>query len=191
MATYAAFLSTNYIKDNTPILDYVNSDELKTFIRPAQDQYIGRVLGTNLYDRLKNGIINSNLNSSEETLLREWIQPALMYWVMYEYILYSNYKLTNKALSKQDSDNSVPSALNEVNYLKSNIRDWAEYYTKQLTDYLKDNTDVFIEYLTGDLSWSKKAPKNDNYLFGGMYIPKDRWESTPERTPYSTFRLYW
>ena len=67
-ATFSAFITTKYIKDNTPVLGYVNDDELRTFIRPAQDVYIARLLGTNLYEALENNIINNTL-TSPQTLL--------------------------------------------------------------------------------------------------------------------------
>ncbi len=191
MSNFAGFIDIPYIKDNTPVLEYVNSDVLKSFIRPAQDVHIERILGTSFYKDLMTKIINNNLNTDETNLLRQYIQPALQYWTIYEYVLHSNYKMTNKALSKQNSDNSVPSELNEVQYLKSNIRDWAEYYTERLSHHLKDNVSLYPKYQTYVISFENKAPKSNNYLFGGMYIPKNRWEDCPERTPWSSINLYW
>jgi len=101
MSNYASFITTKYIKDNTAALGYINDDELRTFIRPAQDQYVERVLGSNLYRALINAVINSTLSSDQEELLRQYIQPALQYWVIYEWVLWSNYKLTNKSVSLQ------------------------------------------------------------------------------------------
>ena len=186
--TQSIFITTKYIKDNSPILGYVNDDELRPFILPTQDMNLERVLGTHLYKRLKEGVILNNLNSNENILMRQYIQPALLYWVMYQYILWSNYKFTNKAISKQNSDNSNPSDMVEVNYLKSNLSDWAEYYSQRLTNYLKDNFALFPQYYEGISGFSDIYPDNSNYIFGGMYIPdpfprnwpeKTRWDSLP------------
>ena len=189
-ATFSAFITTKYIKDNTPVLGYVNDDELRTFIRPAQDVYIARLLGTNLYEALENNIINNTLTSPQIQLLRQYIQPALQYWVIYEYILWSNYKFTNKAVSKQNSDNSNPSDLREVNYLKDSVRSWAEYYNQLTTDWLKDNPNLYPEYLAGGMGFSNKYPKSDNY-FWGMYIPNQRGVLCPAPVQWDTWRLNW
>lgn len=190
-SNFAGFITTNYIKKNTPVLEYVNEDILQSFIRPAQDVHIERTLGTSFYKDLMNKINNSTLNSDEESLLREYIQPALQYWTIYEYILHANYKFTNKAISKQNSDNSTPSELNEVQYLKTNIRDWGEYYTQRLSDHLKDNSSLYPKYNTYIVSNENKAPKTDNYLFGGLYIPKSRWYDCPGPSPWNSLNLYW
>lgn len=189
-ATFSAFITTKYIKDNTPVLGYVNDDELRTFIRPAQDVYIARLLGTNLYEALENNIINNTLTSPQIQLLRQYIQPALQYWVIYEYILWSNYKFTNKAVSKQNSDNSNPSDLREVNYLKDSVRSWAEYYNQLTTDWLKDNPNLYPEYLAGGMGFSNKYPKSDNYFFG-MYIPNQRGVLCPAPIRFDNWPLNW
>lgn len=186
-----AFITTKYIKDNSQILGYVSDNELKTFIQPAQDMNLERVLGSKLFKRLKDGLINSNLNSDELILLKEYIQPALMYWVIYEYILWSNYKMTNKATSKQSSENSQPSEQYEVNYLKSNMSDYAEYYSQRITDFLKDNFSKYPQYYEGVSGYSDKSPSNQNYLFGGMYVPESRLIDLPEKTRWDSWNLDW
>lgn len=189
-ATFSAFITTKYIKDNTPVLGYVNDDELKTFIKPSQDIYISRILGTTLYESLMTGVLNQSLNNDRIRFIREYIKPALQYWVIYEYILWSNYKLTNKAVSKQNSDNSSPSDMTEVNTLKDSVRNWAEYYNQLITNYLKDNTNIFPEYLAGGSGYSNKHPKSDNYFFG-MYIPNQRGVACPAPIRYDNWPLNW
>src|SRR5690554_5058716 len=108
---FAGFITTNYIKKNTPVLEYVNEDILQSFIRPAQDVHIEFTLGTSFYKDLMTKINNNTLSNDEKELIRGYIQPTLQYWTIFEFILHANYKFTNKAISKQDSDNSSPSDL--------------------------------------------------------------------------------
>jgi len=102
-------------------------------------------------------INNSNVSSDQQELLRQYIQPALQYWVIYEWVLWSNYKLTNKSVSLQNSDNSNPADFSQVISLKNNVRDWAEYYTERISNYLKDNPNKFPEYLVGNTGFSDKT----------------------------------
>jgi len=189
--TASAFITTQYIKDNSPILAYVNDDTLRVHIIPAQDMNLERVLGTKLFTRLKDGLINNNLNNNEVFLIRTYIQPALMYWVIYQYILWSNYKFTNKAVSKQNSDNSNPSDMVEVNYLKSNISDYAEYYSQRLTNYLKDYFALFPQYYEGITGYSEIYPDYSNYIFGGLYMPDSFQRNWPEKTRWDNIPLSW
>jgi hypothetical protein len=192
--TFSALITTKYIKDNSPMLGYVNDDELRTCIKPAQDIHIGGVLGNRLYNRITDAVLNNNLSNDDILLIETYIQPALMYWVIYEYLLLSNYRLTNKAISKQSSDNSTPSDLVEVNKVKSNIRDWCEYYNQNITDYLMDNIVIFPEYTLAS-GYSEKVGNRNNFLFGGMYIPRrrfgSRWYDCPDPTRWDQITLYW
>jgi hypothetical protein len=192
MASFAAFITTKYIKDNTPALGYINDDELRTFIRPAQDQYIERVLGSNLYKALITSVIGNTVSTDEDVLLRQYIQPSLQYWTIYEYVLWSNYKLTNKSVSLQNSDNSNPAEFNQVIALKNNIRDWAEFYTERISNFLKDNPNLYPEYYSGNSGFSDKHPKSDNYMiFGGLYIPRQFGSLCPSPMAWDDIKLYW
>lgn len=173
---YSAFISVNYLKDNSPILQYVNEDELQVYIRPAQDVYIQKALGTQLYYSLMNKISSQTLNVNELNLITQYIQPALVWWTTHEFALYANYKFTNKAISKQNSDNSNPSDLNEVNYLTTNIRQKAQYFTDRLTKHLMGETTTFPEYLEVYQNTFENIPSSRDNFFWGIYIPGGRFD---------------
>lgn len=171
--TYSNFVDVDDLKSNSPILQYVNSDELSVFIKPAQDIYIGRYLGRSFYYHLMNNLNTNTLSSDEEQLLIEYIFPAETWWITHEFALYSNYKFTNKSMSKQSSDNSTPAELVEVNFVISNIRDKAEYFTDILIRHLKDNYQKYPEYYQFYMSF-ENTPADTTPYFSGIYIP-DRW----------------
>jgi len=173
---YSAFITVKYLKDNSPVLQYVNEDELSVYIRPAQDVYIQKALGTKLYYTLMEKVSNQSLNSNDIDLLTKYIQPALVWWTTHEFALYANYKFTNKALSKQSSDNSEPSELNEVNYVTTSLRQKAQYFTDRLTKHLMGMTNVFPEYLELiDNTFENIPSSRDNY-FWGIYVPGGRFD---------------
>jgi hypothetical protein len=173
---YSAFITVKYLKDNSPVLQYVNEDELSVYIRPAQDVYIQKALGTKLYYTLMEKVSNQSLNSNDIDLLTKYIQPSLVWWTTHEFALYANYKFTNKALSKQSSDNSEPSELNEVNYVTTSLRQKAQYFTDRLTKHLMGMTNVFPEYLELiDNTFENIPSSRDNY-FWGIYVPGGRFD---------------
>ena len=173
---YSAFITVKYLKDNSPILQYVNEDELAVYIKPAQDTYIQRCLGTKFYYSLMDKISTTSLNVDEIDLITQYIQPALTWWATMEFALYANYKFTNKAISKQNSDNSNPSDLNEVNYLTSSIRHKAQYFTDRLTKHLMGVTTTFPEYLEFYINTFENIPSSRQNYFWGIYVPGGRFD---------------
>ncbi len=181
---YAAIIDVTYLKDNSPILQYVNDDELKVYIRPSQDVYIQKALGTKLYYSLMEKINNGSLNTNDIDLITKYIQPSLVWWTSMEFALYANYKFTNKAISKQNSDNSEPSELNEVNYLTTSLRQKAQYFTDRLTKHLMGSTDIFPEYLELiDNTFESIPSSRDNY-FWGIYVPGGRFDDPQDCRGY-------
>lgn len=173
---YSAFFSVKYLKDNSPVLQYVNDDELQVYIRPAQDIYIQKALGSKLYYSLMEKINNQTLNNNDVDLISKYIQPALVWWVTHEFALYANYKFTNKAISKQNSDNSNPSELNEVNYLTTSLRQKAQYFTDRLTKHLMGSTTIFPEYLELLDNVFESIPSSRDNYFWGIYVPGGRFD---------------
>lgn len=173
---YSAFITVKYLKDNSPVLQYVNEDELQVYIRPAQDIYIQKALGSKLYYSLMEKINNQSLNSNDVDLITKYIQPALVWWTTHEFALYANYKFTNKAISKQNSDNSDPSELNEVNYLTTSLRQKAQYFTDRLTKHLMGSTNVFPEYLELLDNVFESIPSSRDNYFWGIYVPGGRFD---------------
>jgi hypothetical protein len=172
---YAAFIDVKFLKDNSPILQYVNEDELQVYIRPAQDVYIQKALGSKLYYSLMDKISTGSLQQFEIDLITKYIQPSLVWWSTHEFALYANYKFTNKAISKQNSDNSEPSDLNEVNYLTTNIRNKAQYFTERLTRHLMGETTTFPEYLEVLDNVFENIPSSRDNFFWGIYVPGGRF----------------
>jgi hypothetical protein len=165
------FISTTYLKENTTIQDNVDDNILVPFIYKAQDTHLQQILGTTFYNTLKNGIASGTTNSDEESLIRDYIQPMVCEWTLYEALPHINYKLTNKAVSQENSEFSQASSLDDIKYLRSSVRDMAEFYTKRLTKYLCDYSNLFPTYMTPDAK--ENLAKSSKSYFSGIYIPKN------------------
>jgi len=172
MSDKVKFISLDLLKRNTTIQDNVDDDILVPFIYKAQDTKVQQALGTTFYNRLKEGVINDDLNADETTLLIDYIQPMLIEWTFYEVMPHLNYKFTNKAISKESSEWSTSSELNEIKYLDDRVRNMAEFYTKRLNVYLCDNESLFPQYQNPDDDENLK--RKDTSYFSGIYIPKKK-----------------
>jgi hypothetical protein len=101
-------------------------------------------------------------------------------YAFYEAYPFLNYKTTNKAISKQNSDNSNPSDLSEIKYMRSAILDMAQFYSARLAKYLCDHQSDFPQY--NDRTLPENLPRDSRSYFGGIYIPRS--------APSSTIRTY-
>ena len=163
-------LTADYYKRNTVVNLNVDEELLHPQIIKAQNVRIEKILGTNLFNVVLAEIDAQTYTARITTLLEDYIQPALVEWITYTALPYLNYKLTNKSVSKKSSDNSEPSELNEINYLRQNIRDDAEYYSERITKFLETNTDTYPEYLNGNTDCDDIKPSKLNFI-SGIYLP--------------------
>jgi hypothetical protein len=164
------FISCNYLKENTAIQNNVDDNLLEPYIIKAQDTHIQQILGSSFMEHLYDAIQNSTLTAAEEALIRNYIQRAVAEWAHYEVYPFLNYKNTNKAISKESSEYSTPADLDEIKYMRSAVRDLAEFYLKRLDKYLCDHQQDFPEYQNPNLP--ENLPKNSKPYFNGIYMPK-------------------
>ena len=177
MAT-AQFVNTDYIYKYTMIEKNVDADLITKFIWKAQDLNIQATLGQNLYEKLINDC--PNFTGAYLTLVKQYVQPALAEWVVYHSLPFINFRLTNKAVSQKNSDNSNPSTIDDLKWLRDQIRNNAEFYSERMKDYIKNNPTSFPEYFTSNNSFEVK-PNKTNY-FSGIYT-RGRSYSGP-KPPY-------
>jgi len=168
MANIVEFVSTKYIKEHTNIENNVDSNKIRPYIIKVQDTHLQQILGSYFYYHLMDAAYNGTLTANEDTLVRNYIQRFVSEWVFYEVFPFLNYKVTDKAVSKESSENSTFSELNEIKYLRNAISDMAQFYGERLDKYLRDNSQLFPEYQNPDVP--ENLPKIGNKYFQGVYI---------------------
>lgn len=170
MATQVKFVSTDFIKKNTVVEMNVDDSKITPIIFKVQRVYLQQILGSSFYDHLSDAVANGTLTAKEESLIRDYIQTLITEYVLYELYPFLNYKSTNKAISKESSEFSTPADLDEIKYLRSNVKDMAEFFAKRLTTYLCDHQEDFPEYQNPDQP--ENLPKNNRAYFNGIYMPR-------------------
>jgi hypothetical protein len=162
-------ISTSYYKRNSVINLNLDDKLLVSQIIKAQNMNIERNLGSNLFNSILAEITTGIVSPRYATLLQDYIQPALVEWVTYIALPYLNYKFVNKGVVKKSSDNSESADLNEINFLRQDIRNDAEYLSDRLVKFLISNVDTYPEYNTGNNDCDDIRPKKNNF-FNGVYL---------------------
>lgn len=145
MAT-ALFIKREDIVRNTIIDGNVDIDKYIQFIKIAQEIHVRNYLGTDLYNRISNDIINGTLTGDYLTLVNTYIQPMLIHYAMMDYLPFAAYQVKNGGIFKHTSENAQNVDKNEVDYLVAKEREFANYYATRFVDYICFNDNLFPEY---------------------------------------------
>lgn len=163
-ANRALFITPEFFKINSIVDINVNDKLIKDCIRTAEDMYIMPIIGSTLANALSTQIQSNSLSGSYQTLKEDYITPALLKFVMYEY-LSTTFKVKNKGLVKPET---APADKEEVYISKTHILDTAEFYSEMLIGYLKDNSNLFPEYYQMTQN-NDIPPANKSYSSGIIY----------------------
>ena len=168
MAT-ALFIKKADIVKNSIIDGNIDVDKLLPFIKLAQQIEIQNLIGTDLYNKISNDITSgasggTGLTGNYLILVNTYIQPALIWFAQMNFIPFSAYTITNKSVLKHSSETAENVNKEEVDFLVAKAREYANYYSTRLVDYLSFNNDLFPEFTTN--SNEDIHPSNDTTFKG-------------------------
>ena len=146
MAT-ALFISRTDLVKNSIIDGNVDTDKFIQFIKIAQEIHIQNYLGTKLYEKISEDIIAGTLTGDYLDLVNTYIQPMLVHYAMVDYLPFAAYQVKNGGVFKHNSENAETVSKDEIDFLISKQRDFAEYYTRRFIDYICFDSSKFPEYL--------------------------------------------
>jgi hypothetical protein len=163
MANKVLFISSTYVKQFTQIQNNVSDDKINLSIEQAQTKYILPALGKTLYDFLVTSIDQNQglggLTPDYIQLVEDFITPALTEWTLYESTLMMAFQFQNKGIGRHNDQFLNQTPLDELKYLRGELRNNSEWYQKRLQKFLEGNKDKFPEYsvVSYDLNPSKDA----------------------------------
>ena len=165
MATKAFYISTAKLKERTPLNLNIEDQLLTMNIWTSQEVYIQPLLGSDLYKKINADVIAGTLSGNYKTLMDDYILPALEQYAMAESLLFIRYKIMNKSVLGQNSDNSAPVEQGELKYITGEIKNRAKFYAERLTGHLMANLTLFPEYTSND-DLDDMQPETSAYFCG-------------------------
>lgn len=168
---YALLISTEDVKKFTITNGNLDADDFIEYIKISQDITIQNYLGSKLYKKLQDLILNDDINEAEfvnyKNLLTIYVKPMLIHWAMVYYLPFAAYTLSNKGLFKHNSENATNVDKAEVDFLVEKERDIAESYTQRFIDFMCFNTTVYPEYNGNN---NEDVNPDTNNFYGGWYL---------------------
>lgn len=146
MADTVLLVSEQRMKQWTALDNNIRIDVLTPSILNAQSVYVQQSLGTRFYNRLREGVMNNDLTSNENLFLKDYVGPMLMQYALYLVLPSLKYKLVEKGIVSGTSEETQPTTLDDMKYLRESAMELAQFYDERLKEYLQDNPGMFPEY---------------------------------------------
>ena len=171
--SYALFINRNDIIKNSPLQGAIDADALLPFVRTAQDKYLKNLLGTILFEYLQAQITAntvSGLSVYYQDLLDDYIKNTLIWYTSVEYIPFSSVQFKSNGAVKQKSEQGESPSKNEIDYLKAQAQQNADYYALRLQNYLIAYSTNIPQYLQSIGNQTQIYPDQSNQYFGGIQL---------------------
>lgn len=138
------FISENYLRTNFQISENLQSQFILPAIRNAQYIKYQAIVGECLYKRLVDDIINKSLTDDYKELL-EHSKLFIAYSAMVELCVISNIKINNIGLNITSDDRVQTLQVTDMFRIKDYLQHQADFYCKDLQNYLLNNKNKFAE----------------------------------------------
>jgi hypothetical protein len=173
IANNVYFITVDYIKRYySGYLDQnIDANALDSFILLAQNVRTQSVLGYDLYTRYINDIntTGSPVGAQYIYLMNNYIQPATALWSIYEALPSLGFKVTNKAVSQKSSDYGQPSSKSDIEYIRQQVSNNAQFFDSRIREYITNNPSDFREYYI--TSGVNRIRAKRNMYFAGLWLP--------------------
>ena len=140
----ALFIKTSDIIKKTSMSGSVDSNKFLQFIELAQEIDLQPLLGTDLYNKISQDIIDEQTNENGDLflvgdykiLVDDYIKPLLIQLGMVKYLPFAAYAIGNGGIYKHLPSDSDIVPKEEVDYIIQQHRDFASHYSERLVEHL-------------------------------------------------------
>lgn len=163
MRPKAFFLSEETLKKRAFIDENFQPGSLTQAIISVMEEKLHPVLGTALYNKLINGIADNSLSEDETSLLKDYVTPAMLYYVMEEAVFDTHIKFKNTGLSRITQENTETLTMSEMYDVMNRYKSKGEFQEQRLIKYLQQNSAKFPEYLNPGTGVDVIRPDKSGY----------------------------
>ena len=144
--TTTLLISEAKVRAFSDLNESVDDSLMVNGIREAQDIAIQPIIGTVLYDSLITKVDNNSLSGSYQTLVDDYIQPALVYASLYNITEVVMVRTRNNGLlTPTGGENSVNVDRSMYDAKRQSIFNKQQFYADQLSRYLTENISQYPE----------------------------------------------
>ena len=161
------YISSTLLKRDTALGSTVDDNLLQPYIRIAQDRWILNALGTQLDTYLKEQIDADTVTGAYQTLLEDYIQPALVQLSFVEVAYVVRLKFANNSVIVNSSEQGQAASMSDIRKVVEQSTEIGMFYRERLIEYLSFNSSSFPQYTQN--TGADLTPSRRNY-FGGLNV---------------------
>lgn len=146
MSRNTLLISPQTVKDRSVVHKNVDDSLIYPEIKIAQDMKIVEALGTNLLERLQDGIDNNDLTPDETTLLNDYVVDCMVQFTLAGLPVGSSYQFFTKGVLRRSNENSELPSMSDMLSVAAQYDNRGEFYRQRLINYLNTNCSLFPQY---------------------------------------------
>ncbi len=165
-ATFSAlFIDDEYLKTQTPLGQNLDASFIYGFVEDAQDVFIQDLLGSPLYNDLTYKLYMGTTYSTDERTLVDLCSKCLAYYTVYMALPHLAIKIRNVGVARPTSDNTLPSTMEELKYIREEVKNMAEFWSQRIIKYLCDNSTLYPLYSASSDDMNPSAGQYDSDIY--------------------------
>ena len=132
-------------------------DYIKDPLRFVQDSKVGKALGEDFYDSIRQEVLDASVGSYNKVLLDYFIKDILAWGVMAEVQVPLSSKIRNAGIAVQSDSNTSNIGIDNVQYTKAYYEAKSSFYLSTMVRYLCDNAEhypLWCKETLGQSNWS-------------------------------------
>lgn len=156
-------ISPEEFKDATPVNGNVDEKMMRQSILACQDIFVQNIVGSGIYNQIKDQVENSNLSADNTILLNTYLQPAMRYWIMAEILAPMTFRFQNVGGQTKRTEVTNPITSKDITELENRYRNRAEWYAQRTALFLCENSNTYPLYDNAGSGVDTIFPKHNNY----------------------------
>jgi len=156
-------ISINDLKDITPMEGNIDETLFTQAVLYVQEIFVKDICGTALYNELLDQVENSTLTALNTTLINDYLQPCLRYYIMAEMVRPLAIRFTNVGVMQNNTTHSQPVTGSDLTTTEDHYRNRAESLGTRASNYLCANESSYPLYNNPGTSEDTIHPKREQF----------------------------
>lgn len=151
------------LKNLTPIEQNVDDMLFTQTVLYCQDIYVQDICGTALYNQLLNQVDANTVTVLNKTLIDNYLQPAIRFYIMAEIIRPLAIRFTNVGVMQNNTAHSSSVNSSDLKETEFHYRNRAEVLGTRASNYLCANESSYPLYTNAGTAGDTIFPKKEQY----------------------------
>ena len=164
-------VSETKIKNFTDIDQNVTSQVILPFISTAQQMRLEYIIGGKYYKKLLDGVINSNLSTTDTEFLEYFAQPLIL-WAAYEMCIISIWGRVKNNGIVNGAENTI--TLKEMQFFVDKASDKSQFFEQRMIEQIIWNSNLYPDVFNYDTRSGLQPHLGKNY-FSGVELSNGRY----------------